>query len=547
MDNSFNNRVYKIKDYSYLIFGYIDKFILKEIYSFLFNLEKRCPDPKNWNMNRNFLFDPLGFSYLTILHFFSKKVCLYNVDYNYQDLNLIYLIFEKFLKFGADPNIIHLYRTPYLNIILSDKFSLRYKYLLLSLFVNYDFDINLKYAHFGHLINCVPDVDNKYTYKMLDIIMNKMVVIDCSENIYYYPLFRFKNSNILEYLIKKGFNPLVLDNIKNNLIHLLFKNCIKRKNTDLFQTLKTLLKYIPFKEIKNNCYGEHPIHTFTIDNKEFLHKDYQKCLEYFLNLGIDINLSAEQSGGNILFFCNLIQTVDCISRTVYKNSFKMFEIALKNGADINHVGFGDKTVGFKSTVKTLSFLLKKGLNPNKTDKEGKNLMQQLLHYFNYHFFSPNQLTILETKIFQLIFKGGIDLNHKDNNGDTALHYIIKNDFFRYYTIFEIFYYSGGNLSIRNNEGKNSLYYANEKELTNLLQISFEMDKKELIEDILLNIKKESYDYLLEMCKNVETKNLLYNKITDYISVKNNEITDILSYRGIGEDISKFLIFKMIYP
>lgn len=546
MNYSFRSTVYNIKDYSHQIFRYIDKFNLKEIYDFLLNLERKCPNPKNWNINRNFLFDPLGFSYLTILHFFSKKICLYNQEYNHHDLSLIFLIFEKMLKFGADPNIVHLYKTPYLNIILSDKFPLRFKYLLLTLFVNNNYDVNLKYTNYGHLINCVPDIDNKYTYKMLDLIMNKMVVIDCSESIYCYPLFRFKNSKIIEYLIEKGFDPSVLDNVKNTLVHLLFQNCSKNKNVDLFETLKTLLKYIPLQNIKSNYYGEYPIHTFTVHNKEFLHKDYQRCLEYILKLGVDINLTTEETGANILIFCNLIQTRDCLSRRSYRNSFKMFEIALKNGADINHSAADDKTVGFQSTVKTLSFLLKRGLNPNKTDLTGKNLLQQLIHHFHNQFYSNSQLTSLETKIFELIFKGGINLNHKDNDGDTALHYIFRNDFYRYYSIFEILYYLGGDLSLKNNEGKNPLYYANEDELMHVLQISFDMDKKDLIEDIFLNVEKESFDYLLEICKIVGRENL-YNKITGYISEKTNEIKDILSIKGIGIDISKFMIAKMIYP
>ena len=135
-------------------------------------------------------------------------------------------------------------------------------------------------------------------------------------------------------------------------------------------------------------------------------------------------------------------------------------ILVENGADIEAVdSFGMTPLMHASeefNIEAVEVLLNRGANPHKSDNDGTTPLMFASRapddfYENFYIDGSYQ------KIFKLLFEKGVDINAKDNNGDTALHYACRY-LSRKREIIEILINNGADVNIVNNDGVSALMY-----------------------------------------------------------------------------------------
>lgn len=170
----------------------------------------------------------------------------------------------------------------------------------------------------------------------------------------------------------------------------------------------------------------------------------------------NVNYCNEQ-GRNIFYFVNNIEKFAHLKADLYQ--------CVTTG----------KNLLFKNNKKNIAFLLSKGLDPNQQDKYGETPV----FYIN----SDVHLSIL--------VKGGANINHINNEGETAL--------FKYPKYLDEFVRCGIDLNIKNNEGLNFI----NKEMKLLLATDFTNglrdDRYDRIKHYFQNYDISEIDLILTEC------------------------------------------------
>lgn len=227
-----------------------------------------------------------------------------------------------------------------------------------------------------------------------------------------------------------------------------------------------------------------------------------------LEKGVDINstyhggsilMNTDISASQIDMLINLgadIEIEDPKKQTAlfYHSDIDKIKLLLKAGVDINHRNFEGKTVLICADrscylyydENTIKFLIENGADPNIEDDEGNTAI----------FYTRELLSI------KILFKSGININHKNNDGTTVLMTVLEDfDNIIFYNpsfdmddstlniinILNFLIESGADPNIEDNEGNTALFYCHNKYA---LQIFFKT-----IEDnnIKININHKDSD------------------------------------------------------
>ncbi len=208
-----------------------------------------------------------------------------------------------------------------------------------------------------------------------------------------------------------------------------------------------------------------------------------ELIELFLKHGADIN-SVDGLKQNCLFKAYNINTVryliehganvnqvDVNEDTPLLNvawNYDLAKIYIENGSDINHKDQHGNTVFLASiifnNIKLVRYLIKnKKININEINDIGSNALMLLLFV--------NKKRKEDNDVISLLITEGININHQNNYGHTALHEAVRLGYKK--EIIKLLLDNGADVHIKNKKGKTALDMAIErgdKDIVNLLKM-----------------------------------------------------------------------------
>lgn len=239
-------------------------------------------------------------------------------------------------------------------------------------------------------------------------------------------------------------------------------------------------------------------------------KENKKITKFLLNKGFDINFQNKINGNNLLH----------IIASNYNKDTNFLSFILKNPKlkyqinDINNLGETPFLLSLESqNLKKIQFLINKGSDILIENFNKQNALHyfckcknSITGFFNPHFYYK-KIKKEHTEFIDFLLDKGIDINAKDNFGDTPILSFAKNVSYsnRMYFIKHL-YNNGANLDIINNEGDTALHYLTEK--NKFKELNFILNKTKL--DI--NIKNNNnLSPLMMLFKHQYFKNLTDSK------------------------------------
>ncbi|WP_333023964.1 ankyrin repeat domain-containing protein [Wolbachia endosymbiont of Pentidionis agamae] len=172
-----------------------------------------------------------------------------------------------------------------------------------------------------------------------------------------------------------------------------------------------------------------------------------KIVKFLLDKGSELNASG---------FFLIISPLHYAARNFPSSStpeyLEIIELLLKKGADINAKNEGGNTSIYEA-IKSNNFkIMERLFNKGAKIDLNNNSNQTLLHIAASNSFYSYDTTNSGVKIMEFLLKHNLDINIKDEGGNTPMHYAIRS---RNPRMIKILYDNNANITIKNNEGKNS--------------------------------------------------------------------------------------------
>ena len=163
--------------------------------------------------------------------------------------------------------------------------------------------------------------------------------------------------------------------------------------------------------------------------------------------GADVNVKDKDS-----------QSLLCLAS--YYDQLPLFRYLVENGADIEYADKYGMTPIMHAAEDfyyyAVKILLEHGADPHKCDNDGKTPLMFISNapddFYAYAFYYDNF-----RELFQLFFSKGVDVNAKNKDGETALHYACRY-LGRTIEITELLIKNGADVNALNNNGESALMY-----------------------------------------------------------------------------------------
>ncbi len=123
---------------------------------------------------------------------------------------------------------------------------------------------------------------------------------------------------------------------------------------------------------------------------------------------------------------------------------------------------GNTIIHYSDDITLVGWLLKKGANLNTKNNEGKTPLHYAVIDNKYDYVIDNKYDY-----FKFLLKKGANLNTQDNEGKTPLYYALIDDKYDY---FKLLLEKGANLNTQDNEGKTLLHCAVMNRRNNFIQL-----------------------------------------------------------------------------
>ncbi|MFW5891011.1 MAG: ankyrin repeat domain-containing protein, partial [bacterium] len=231
------------------------------------------------------------------------------------------------------------------------------------------------------------------------------------------------------------------------------------------------------------------------------------------------------SGADLDFTIN--NNMSPLDYAIKYDKFELVQVLINSGVNIN-----------QKNVANLDFTpLTYAL---RTNKEG-----YLIYYLNENgadLFYKNQASqtalMIASKynnhvdVIQYLLMEGLNVNAKDNAGQTPLFYAIENDLSNKKDIIIELLKNGADKNIVDNKGKKAVYYTNNSEIKNIINNSIKfINRKTFLEPKLndvINIYKENYNWLKEQQKNLKIKKFVADSNSKLLYIYNEKYLDSYS-------------------
>ncbi|MBN8827348.1 MAG: ankyrin repeat domain-containing protein [Sphingobacteriia bacterium] len=353
-------------------------------------------------------------------------------------------------------------------------------------------------------------------------------------------------------LLDKGANPNYNHDNSNPLEDLL------RKGASL-EVIKFLLDKTSNPKIYSVCfideyaYYYQNIFHMLVEAETDLYSDYTSLIKMFVEHGIDIDtpnfyLKDEQ------------YPITPLQNAINIKKINLAYALIKNGANLNSIFYADfyRVKNYEMTIldMILSIDDQKKITPllqaltlrkfdfNIKDSKGRTF----IHKFFESFLDPDFNNIYSFETLELFIKSGGDVNSQDNEGNTALHYLIKKEkpsLFAIQTLLQ----NGIDTSIKNNEGKTVFDIADKEvtiEFNNILDVCLQAAMAEsIIHSHSQRITQISGNYLLpsSVMNNIQSSSKSQNseiyKINQHgltllhFAVINNDLKEVQRLLSLG--------------
>ncbi len=229
---------------------------------------------------------------------------------------------------------------------------------------------------------------------------------------------------------------------------------------------------------------------------------------------------------------------------VLKKNPKLAEIIINAGINVNQIDDDGQNVLFntiipgKRNIPILRALIKKEIDLNVRDNQGKTIFDEIFRIFSMQKLSPKELTgknvHIDSKdnylqVITLLVASGLDVNRVDENGDSIVRKLIRNQDFDG-VLFLI--KCGIDINTRDEDGKTILHHELLKGNSNIKMIDFLIKNGASVE-IEDNFKKAPYEYLIDII--LIQRNEKRQDINNFIHYNEDENYEIL--------LKKFLMYK----
>jgi ankyrin repeat protein len=528
-----NNKVYKykIKDYSLKIWNKINNITtsnqnqnIKLLCKYLTNLKSNVPHKLNWNCD----------NYLCLTVFIQRII--YLKEPNENTFRQIYKIIKLLLEQGSNPNHKILNQNFLFNLI-SSNFPFKFCYYLLKLAMQYNWDFNQKVPIKNNILTSLRDDDDQYNLLMFKLLLKKKIILNSGS------LFFFKNHKIVKLLLEYGLDPNVKNYQEDIPLHLLFYN--NKPKQDLLSTLNVYLQYNT--NIRHtNIFSQNIIQTIVQDNIDNIHPQLFDCISLLLIKGLKINYF-DKYKNTVLFYVNFNNYISYDLQSIKKfenNYIKLYKFLVQKGVNLNHKNYLGNTFAFnnKFTPKIFKKLIKLGLNVNILNNEKQNILTYYINNFNYLFFNQSNFY----QLIKIFCQNNFKLNSQDKNGNTLMHFILRDDLLNNINSFYYLYKKGANVTLKNKYDRSPLNMLNSIEYFELLCLAFREFDRKFINQLLLNLNQKDFNNLKKLMQIMDGIFLL-NLINDFIKCEKNEIIFQLENKGYTKDVVKYIICNLIYP
>jgi ankyrin repeat protein len=316
-------------------------------------------------------------------------------------------------------------------------------------------------------------------------------------------------------LLKSNANPLICDNYGDNIYHF----ALKYKRTEMFDYLINNNDDFSFLSNNNENIIQYALVTKNID---FI----DKLLD--LNKNIDLNNQEKEVGLTILH------------QSIIYNYFNITEKIITHNININLQDFYGNTALMYSisekSIENIKLLINNDLNYDLTNFYGETALHLIFKYYDFY-------SEYKEYIIKIIDKTNINI--QNNNGETCLYYICKNNLLNEYK--DVLENKELNIFIKDINNKSPFDFIKNEENLNIIINSFinylKIHKSKLIIDWEIDCFKDIEKCKKQIKKIINEENRSIPKFNEYELIFDSGIfVNTSYYTGAPIDVLFGLLF-----